>query len=67
MKKILKFEVEENDIQSYCSPKNCPIFNSCNSTDTEFMFGIDCSKYNLKTLKFIEENEKVSNNSNSSI
>lgn len=59
MKKILKFEVEENDLQFYCSSKNCPIFDSCDSTDKEFIFGIDCSKYALKTLKFIGEDVRV--------
>lgn len=56
MKKILRFEVEENELYPYCSPKNCPIFDSCD-TAKDYIFGIPCEKYNLATLTFIGEED----------
>ena len=54
MSKILRFEVEEKATK--CSYQTCPVFNSCEPPCKD-IFGIDCGKYDLSTLKLIEEND----------
>lgn len=54
MKTILKFEVEKGT--TICTNDMCPLYN-LEGVCTK-MFGVDCNKYNLATLKFIEEVEE---------
>lgn len=55
MKKTIRFEVEEGNTQ--CSYEGYPIYNSC-EPPCDDIYGIDCGKYNLLTLKFIGENDE---------
>lgn len=53
-KTILKFEVEKGT--TVCTYDRCPLYN-LEGVCTK-MFGVDCNKYNLATLKLIEEDEE---------
>ena len=51
MKRLI-FEVEERVTE--CSYQTCPLYNACEPPYTD-IFGVDCHKYNLATLKLIGE------------
>lgn len=60
MKTILKFQVEKG--KTPCRMGTCPLYGFegiCLK-----MFGVDCMKYNLATLKLIEEIEEKTDENN---
>lgn len=54
MEAILKFQVEKG--KTTCTYDKCPLYGL--ERICMKIYGVDCSKYNLATLKLIEEIEE---------